>query len=513
MTYSATETLTIGSATATTTSADVSNGRKSVSGVGTSNSRYRTVGLSVTKGDGVSFNYAINSGRGGLVMGTGSSIIGNVYSNGSITGAGSITASAVAANSTALLKDQSNETPSTPTSSINVGNTATTQDFAQSFQITTTEAVNKISLYIKKTGTPSSATIRILKDSSGVPGTENMLTTNGTLTNTSVTTSYAWVDVTFSVNPTLYSGTTYWLVIDAPSTSSSNYYTIGANTDGYTSGSAKSGVYSGTWNATSPSNLDGYFQVYTGGLLGIINGINVGSSGTGDAWAHTITNSTVAGTKYCQSGSGCNTSRSDPTPISYPVSDADIAQWKADAEAGGTLSGNQTISSSQTLGPKKINGDLTIQGNNVYLTLTGIVWVTGNVLVNNNAVVKLDASYGSDDTIVIADGRIKVNNNGSFAGSGTAGSYVMAISLSDCPLSSSCSGNNAIDINNNAGAVVLNAQRGTVYIANNSSLAEATAETLTLGNNATVTYVTGLVDMFFSTGPSGTWDINSWKEN
>jgi len=508
----ASETLTIGSSTATTTTTDISGGRKTVQSVGITNNRYRTTGLGVSKGEGVSFNYGVQSGRGGIVMGTGSSIVGNVYSNGSVTGAGSVTASAVAANSNALVLDQQNDTPSTPESSIIFGDSSTTVDFAQSFQITTTEPINKISLYIKKTGAPGGATVRIIKDSSGSPGTENMMTTQGTLSASSVSTSYGWVDVTFSNNPTLYSGTTYWIVLDMSTSNGSKYYTLGANTNGYANGSGKTGVYSGTWNDLSPSTLDSYFKLYTGGIFGTINGIAVGQAGVGDSWAHTITTGSTAGTKYCVVGTSCNTSRADPMPVPYPVSDADIAEWKSEAALGATIEGNYTVSSNMSMGPKVINGNLTVSGNNTTLTLTGVIHVKGNFLIDNNAIVKLDASYGSDDTVVISDGRITISNNATFQNSGTAGSYVMAITTSDCPISSSCSGNYAINIANNAGAVVLNAQRGTINISNNSSLTEATGEILIISNNATVTYVSGLVDMFFSSGPAGTWTLDSWKE-
>lgn len=512
LTVGASETLTIGSSTATTTTTDISGGRKTVQSVGITNNRYRTTGLGVSKGEGVSFNYGVQSGRGGIVMGTGSSIVGNVYSNGSVTGAGSVTASAVAANSNALLLDQQNDTPSTPASSIIFGNSSTTVDFAQSFQITNTEPINKISLYIKKTGAPGDATVRIVKDSNGSPGIENMMTTQGTLSASSISASYGWVDVTFSNNPTLYSGTTYWIVLDMSTSNGSKYYTLGANTNGYANGSGKTGVYSGAWNALSPSTLDSYFKLYTGGILGTISGIAVGQAGVGDSWAHTISGGSTAGTKYCVVGTSCNTSRADPMPVPYPVTDADIQEWKDEAALGATIEGNYTVSSSMSMGPKVINGNLTVSGNNTILTLTGVIHVKGNFLIDNNAIVKLDSSYGSDDTVVISDGRITISNNATFQNSGTAGSYVMAITTSDCPISTSCSGNYAINIANNAGAVVLNAQRGTINISNNSSLTEATGEILIISNNATVTYVSGLVDMFFSSGPAGTWSLDSWKE-
>ena len=41
---------------------------------------------------------------------------------------------------------------------------------------------------------------------------------------------------------------------------------------------------------------------------------------------------------------------------------------------------------------------------------------------------------------------------------------------------------------------------------------EATAYGITMDNNATITYESGLADMTFSSGPGGGYDISAWKE-
>lgn len=507
---SSTESIVLGTQTTTTTVTDVSGGGKQIQSIGTTNTRSRTVTAIVEQGVGVSFNYGVQTGRGGITMGNGASIIGNVYANGNITG-GAITGTAVAANSAALSADQTNDTPSTPSSSITFRNTASTADLAQGFQVSTNSPINKIQLYIKKVGSPANMTVRIVSDASGTPGTNNLLSTQGTLSAASVGTSYGWVDVVFSDNPTLYPSTTYWLILDNGATSSSNYYVIGANDNGYGNGAVKIGAYAGTWNNPSPTTLDSYFKVYLGGLTSTISSVTVGTSGTGDAWAHTISGGSVAGTKYCQVGTGCNTSRADPSPIGFPISDSNIETWKDEALTGGIISGNYSVSGSQSLGPKKITGNLTVT-NGAILTVTGTLWVVGNITVSNNGLIKLVSTYVSDDGVIVSDGRILISNNGVFAGSGTSGSYIMALTTSDCPTSSSCGGANAIDVSNNAGAVILNAQHGTININNNANLIEATGEELSLSNNATVTYQSGLADMTFTSGPSGSWNIESWHE-
>lgn len=500
---SSTESLTINGATA---NADISNisGGKEITILSEKDSYERSLLSRVTNAVGVSFNYGMQVGTGGIVMANNASVIGNVYANGNISG-GSVTGTVIAANSAAQFSDQSNIGSTTPTQSIVFRNASGSQDFAQSFQVSTTSHVQKIQLYIKKVGTPSNATVRIVSNSGSSPSSTNLLTTQGTLSASLVTTSYGWVDIVLPSTAQLNAGTTYWFVIDNSTQSTSNYYELAANTQ-YSSGNAKVGAFSGTWNNTSPAGLDAYFSLYLGGAYATISGVTIGS----DAWAHTITGGTVSGTKYCQVGTGCNTSREDPAPQGYPVSDANITKWKEDASAGGTLS-SFTATSSSRLGPKKITGNLTIP-NNGTLYLDGAVWVAGSITINNGATVRLSSSYGNSSGILLSDGKVIIGNNSSFIGSGQSGSYIMVLTTSDCPTSPSCSGGNAIELSNNAGAVILNAQNGTLNINNNGGTKEAVAKTILMGNGATVTYESGLSDLNFSSGPSGSFSIDSWQE-
>lgn len=247
------------------------------------------------------------------------------------------------------------------------------------------------------------------------------------------------------------------------------------------------------------------------GSSGTVSGTTVGSGGTGDAWAHTVSNTTVAGNLYCTTGTGnnksCNNSKGDPASTTMPVTQAMINAWESDAALGGTISGNYTFSSAGNFGPKVITGNLTINAN---MTITGTVYVQGTITVGNNVTVRLSSSYGSSGGVVITDGRVILSNNVTFAGSGQATSYLMLITTSQCP--TGCSGLNAIDLSNNVGAVIINAQNGTVHLSNNVNLNEVVAKTVDLDNNATVTYITGLADTNFSSGPGGGFDISSWNE-
>ncbi len=503
--YSASEALTLGDSTATTTVTDTSTSQKQITSVGDASTSERKVSVSVTTGVGVSFSYGVQTGKGGFTMANNSSIIGSVYANGPITGSGSITGSATSANSATLTSDQSNGT-GTPAYDVSFGNANGTQDFAQSFQVSDTEVANKVQLYIKKVGNPSNLTIRIVNNASGSPSTT--VKTSGTLSASLISTNYGWVDVPFSTNPQLDAGTTYWIVIDA-STSASNYYRIGANGNGYANGSTKIGQYNGTWNNNSPTTIDGYFNFYIGGITGLISGITVGTGTTGDAYSHTVNNSTIRGTNYCQTGTGnnksCNTTLADPVEVGMPISDQNIQDWKDAAEAGGVTNGNYSLSGSNgSLGPRKISGDLMVQ-NNATLTVNGTIWITGNVNISNNATVQLASGYGSSEGVIVVDGTVSIGNNANFYGSGTSGSYVMILTTSNS--------SGAINLQNNAGAVILYAANGTINVSNNAGARSLTGYMISLSNNAVITYDSGLANSNFSSGPSGSWNVSSWKES
>jgi hypothetical protein len=509
------DTIAIGNSTTTITltntiAGKIINARANIDG------RVRIRELEIIKGTGISFNYGIQSGTGGFVLGNNAGVNGNVYSNGDIIGSNGafISGTAVAANSASLSANQVNGTTGVPPSNILFRNTVTTQDVAESFQVSTTGQVNKVRLFLKKVGSPTNATVRIMNNNGGVPGT--FVIDSGTLSAASITSNYGWSDVTFTSNSELVAGTTYWIVIEnAGSFSATNYYSIGANNT-YSVGTAKIGKYStATWNATSPSDLDFYFELYLGGITSTIDNVDVGTAGVGDAWAHTVTGSTIAGNLYCQVGSSnnkaCTTTRQDPPPVPFSISDGNIEEWKGFAEDGGVYNGNYTVSSATTLGPIKINGNLII---NSTLTVTGNIWVTGTITGANGAIIKLSAAYNTSSGIIISDGYIDISNNMQFQGvAGQPNTYILLLTTNTCPFTSPCApGSSAIYLGNNAGAVILNAQKGTLHLKNGSGASEATAYTIDLEPTAVISYTTGLASQVFSSGPSGGYSISRWQE-
>ncbi|OGI95139.1 hypothetical protein A3A03_01810 [Candidatus Nomurabacteria bacterium RIFCSPLOWO2_01_FULL_40_18] len=510
------ETITLDSNSVTTDIASIGNNQKQIVSLGDVGNLERQNSLLLKTGSGAVFKYGTQAGQGGMTIGNNAGLNGSLYSNGSILGSNHafITGDAYVANSPALAADQINDTPTPPPYGMVFGTANATQDIAQSFQLTTSGLANKVQFYIKKNGNPGNVTVRITTNNGSAPSTTTI--TTGTLSATLVTGSYGWVNVTFASSPFLAAGTTYWVVIDN-NTSLSNYYTLAGNTGAYANGQAKIGAYSGTWNNTTPAGLDGYFKFYLGGFTSQIDNMEIGTSGVGEAHANLVKNSTITGSLYCQTGTNnnkaCNTSQADPVPIDFPISDANIADWKTDAENGGVTNGDVTVSAPTTLGPRKIIGDLTI---NNTLTMANTIWVTGNISTSNNITLKLDPSFGATTGIIIADGFIDMANGVDVLDSGTPGSYILLLSTAPCDGGTSgnpCAGNvDAITIRNNSDILIANAQQGTVSFGNNATVKEVTGNKIKVANNATITYGSGVFSVDFTSGPGGGWDILGWKE-
>ncbi|MBP9802789.1 MAG: hypothetical protein KBD14_00570 [Candidatus Pacebacteria bacterium] len=509
------ETIILGGNRADTTISSPSADEKVIEAVGDVSNHDRTLAMTLSTDTGISFNYGVQVGAGGLHLDSGQ-VNGNVYANGPITGTSSgsnrISGTAISANSPSSTTNQSNGTGN-PTHNVNFGNNNSTQDIAQSFRLTEELPLNKVQLYLSRTlGTaPADATVTIRNDSSGSPGSTIYAT--GTLSASTVTTTPNWIDVSFTSNPTLDINTTYWVVVDA-STNASRYYTIGGNLDGYASGVSKIGRVGTSWSSNAQANLDYFFKIYLGGLYGSIIGagqytqLPIGTT-SGTAQAHTVNYVHASGNIYCQSGTGNNKAcinQADPVYIAFPISEANIEAWKAEAEAGGVLTGNYTVGwAGATLGPKKIVGNLTVSGGGI-LTVSGNLWVTGNIDLSGGGTIRLASSYGTDDGVIVNDGTVSISGGGSATGSGTSGSYLMI-------LTTNTSTTAAASISGGAGAVILYAPYGTLTVSGGAALREAVAYRMTIGGGSSITYEAGLTNNNFSSGPSGTWNVNSWRED
>ena len=524
------EIITLDSNSATTTITTNSDSSKNITSLGDISSYQRKTNIVLSISSvGVGFNYGVQVGSGGVEMGENSKIVGNIYSNGSISGdqgtkiegdaivAGYIEES-LEARSMSCLQDKI------------VGQANPEIDYAQSFIAPSSDALGKVSLYLKKVGNPSSRTVKIVADNNGSPDDESVA--SDTLNNDLVTTSYGWIDITFSSPPLLVDGNIYWIVLDADRDNSKYWVWCNDSDSSYSSGVGK---YSEDWDDDPWTQITGdlNFRTYFGAGASSLDGVTV----LEDAKANTITDSKICGDAYYQSIDAsslnflnnpttqvCGTPTTngtaypdspDPSVENMPISQANIDQWKVDAQVGDPISGDYSVTSDVSLGPKEITGDLLMTSTNKTLTITGTVYVHGNIDIKNGSTIKCNVSYGANSCLIVADGWIHTDQNGTFAGSGTAGSFIMLLTTLACDgsFSTGCTHHDgAVDIHNNATGVIFYAQNGKINLHNGVDVTEVTAYKLALDNTATITYDQGLANANFSSGPSGGYSIESWKE-
>jgi len=465
--------------------------------------------------DSVSFFYGVHVDVGGVTMGNGAQVNGNVFSNGSVSG-GRATGNVVVA--TGLSATPSLEWPAG--CAAGCGNAdhlfataSSNRDIAQSFTANATGPLTKVSVFLGKNGAPTAdLNVRITTDVGGRPDTSAISNGTAVILRSSVGGTPSWIDVTFATSPNIINGTKYWIVLDYSTNSATHHWNWRKdNTDGYT---GQTGKYTANWSAGSPTwtNVGGdlVFRVWIGGINTSLADTTVDGTARAPAF-----DDVSAGGSACPNPS-CIVAN-DP-PQGLPISEGIIQEWKDDAAAGGTITGNYAVSSDVSLGPKKITGDLDLTANNKTLTVTGTIYVQGNMSIGNGSMVRCDPSYASNSCVILNDGWVHTRNNGIFSGSGSAGSYILLLSASACdgastsPPCDTAHHNAAIDLHNNADGAIFYAGHGLINVHNNVTVSELTAYRITLDNNATVTYESGLQNLQFTSGPSGGYEIKHWKE-
>lgn len=474
--------------------------------------------------DDISFYYGVQVGEGGLTMGNNSSIIGNLYSDGSVSGSGTIAGDLIVATGMSL---DSNGIWDTYNDDLIFGKNGEPTDIAMSFVPTSTGALSQVSFYVKKSN-PShgDGTIRIVEDNAGSPSTAVALAT-ATFMASKVGLSYSWVNSSFSAPANLTGGVTYWIIIDLNS-ENNKYFSIGRSPGNANSVSKHSPDWNGgSW--TTDATGDYEYKAWIGGMATSVDGLTIG----GDAYAHEIIDSAIAGDAYYQIISGSTVGGTsypgspDPPIAALPISDGNIADWKADALAYGILdpslcniSNNITINGGKLVCPTGFN-----PGVGVTITLKGTLWIEGDLTLENNNKLRLDSNYGDNSGIIIVDnpgnesvsGKILVENNIIICGSqgfniaedscaASNETYILMLSTH------SGAATYAIEVRNNADGAIFYAHNGTAHIKNNANLKEVTAYKLSLENLASVTYESGLANASFSSGPGGGWTINDWNE-
>ena len=288
--------------------------------------------------------------------------------------------------------------------------------------------------------------------------------------------------------------------------------------------SVSGNVYSnGSVTGGGPTNNFIRGSVVSGGPNGLVNNLHATSS----VFAHTISNAIIDGNAYYQSISGSTVlgtlypNSPDQATSTLPIPDSQIEDWKQVALSGGVISSPcpYKINDAVTIGPKKITCDLEISGNNYTITLAGNIWVEGDIVVKNSPTIRVASSFGNKGVAVIADkpsdpnysGKISLENSVIFEGSGTFGSHVMFISQNRSAESGGVGV--AIDVKNTvSGDLLVYAGHGEITLENNINLKEVAAYKIRLKNTAEVIYETGITNLLFDSGPSGSYEILSWEE-
>lgn len=475
----------------------------------------RTVKIEASKGIGVAFQYAVQIGEGGLDLNSNNQINGSVYSNGPIyaNSNNTINGDAWVAAAPPANANQETDCQGVNCQDFIFGKDVGGQlrlDAAQSFRPSITAELSKISLKLKKIGSPADANVRIMENKSGSPDKNKVLTT-GTLLSSLVTNEYSFVDITFNSTITLDTDKTYWLMIDASSNSTNYWAWQNDLAQSYTRGSPK---WSPNWQASNPvwNNISGdlAFKVYLGGIVNALSGnSNFRVNGDGhanriekvtigkDAYYKTIVNSSVAGNSYPNSD--------DPPPKPFPISEGNISAWKNQAQSSGISTGDLNYDQENcpaVINSKKIVGNVFFNSNCTTL-IKSPLWITGNLTLNSNITLKLHPDYGPLSGIIIVDGKIDLNSNIKFQGSGVGSSILMGLSTFD----SRTNDETAIRVNSNGVTGAFYADKGIIEPGTNNTYIELTAWKIRLVSNTTINYDTGLSSNMFSGGPSGSYSL------
>lgn len=512
-----------------------------------SNVRKFTTSLTVSTTN-VQFHYGVQVGEGGLKMENGSIIkgsgtdVGNMYSNGSIDGDmnAEITGAAIVATGMASDDNNINHDEYGTGKIFGRRNDPDNTDIAMKFIPAISGNLSQVSFYLKRVDEPDDGTIYLTEDNgSGSPKTTSLASTHF-YSDRIGESEYGWINYSFAVPYSVVAANTYWIVIDVDDDSTTEYFLIGqdaANTDV----SKHSDDWdSDPWLPIGGEIAGGYaFKAWIGGMATYLDKVIVG----GDAHANTIKNSDIAGKAYYKTvdntkaggifcsnipDTNCIPGSADYPVVAMPISDSNIADWKAAASAGSDLSSLCTATGT-VLNPIILNTGYMDCGSDGFrgdghMVLNGTVWVKGDIIFGTNTRLKLSAGYGSKSGVLIADstdptkGKIIIGNNSPICGTQgytasnppvcnpSNNTYILVLSTH------AGYADNAITIANNSNGAIYYAHNGLAQVSNGANVKEVTAKKLLLKQNAIVTYEQGLADAKFSNGPGGGWVVNSWNE-
>lgn len=473
----------------------------------------RIIKITSSQGIGVAFNYGIQVGEGGLELGNSNIVSGSIYSNGNITAGNSnnISGDVWVAGGPQPEPDQQTDCGAANCQDFFFGRTINGEErlaAAQSFKPSTGGTLNKVSIKIKKIGSPADLTVRILQDSNNKPDKNAVLTT-GTLYSSLATSEYGWIDVAFNSSPVVTVDTTYWLMISARQDNTNYWSWQNDLAQSYARGLPK---WSASWSIRNPTwvafNGDLSFKSFLGGIPTSIRGGSNKMTIGGQAHANTLENLTIAKDAYYQTiinstvlGSA-HPGFADPPPKIFPISDANVADWKNQVDKLETTTVGDISNCVNILGPRKIVGNVTFNSG-CRVIVKSPIWITRDLTLNSNNILTLDGSYGSTSGVIIVSGKVSMNSNNHLNGTGVGSSLLMALSEFD----SRSNNISAVQVNSNGNTGVYYASKGIIEPGTGNSFKAITAWKIRLVNNSTIDYETGLSSSLFTSGPSGSYSL------
>ncbi|MCA9363813.1 hypothetical protein KC727_01180 [Candidatus Kaiserbacteria bacterium] len=293
-----------------------------------------------------------------------------------------------------------------------------------------------------------------------------------------------------------------------------------------------------------PDGNDVFGTVISAGASGYVEGIHA----TGNVYAHGIDDAVIDGNAYCDAIDGstvsgnllCNTVTAtspnpadgpgpadDQPPSDLPLTDEDIDDIKAAAEAGGVIAstdpecsgGTYSIDASTTIGPVKIECDVEVRNSGTVVTLEGQVWIEGDLIIGiGQPEIAISSSLEGETLTIVADdesnrttsSKVDLGNKATFSGYGD-NSYIILVSQNN----DEEMGGSEIAINSgqsSVGDVLLHAAHGEIVISQSGEFVGVAARLIRLQNSAQIIYQTGAISLLFPDGPGGGYIINEWSE-
>jgi hypothetical protein len=176
----------------------------------------------------------------------------------------------------------------------------------------------------------------------------------------------------------------------------------------------------------------------------------------------------------------------------------DVVAWKSFANINNDPVNGDLIKNGGNVGPKRVNGNCFFDN----VTITGPIYCTGTLTIDHT--INISPTFGSNGTVVMADGIIQ--NNGATVhdtGANQKG-YVMFVT-------NSTDLNAAITLGNWSTGGVFLAVNGGVTINPHTHPVIISANRFNLQPNSDLTCDAGLGSASFVNGPGGFWQVTDWQ--